>query len=108
MSSEACIWYEVDAALDDSVRSRFEDLAQSMAPFITRPPRLLRRADLKRRQDRLTATWMEVWPLPDADREAECLDRIAGQAAELGLSALASGERHVEVFVNQPSSRRII
>jgi hypothetical protein len=108
MKREACIWYEVDAAQDDAVRSRFDDLIQAMAAFTDEPPRLLRRADLKHRDDRLMATWMEVWRLPDGERATDCIEQIAGHAGAIGLSALAVGGRHVEVFVSQPSSRRII
>jgi hypothetical protein len=108
MKREACIWYEVDAAQDDAVRSCFDDLIQAMAAFIDEPPRLLRRADLKHRDDRLMATWMEVWRLPDGERGTDRMEQIASHAVATGLSALAVGGRHVEVFVSQPSLKRII
>ncbi len=108
MRGEACIWYEVDAALDEAVRSAFADLVQAMQASITEAPRLLRRADLKHRDHGLSATWMEVWPLPDSERATPFMEAIERHAGAVGLSALAVGGRHVEHFVSQPSLKRII
>lgn len=102
---EVYVWFESDPADDQAVIAAFGRLALAMAADAVAPgagpPRLLRRTDLKDRDGRLRATWMEAWPAVPGPALADWLDRLARLAAASGASALASGGRHVEPFVPQ-------
>lgn len=105
---EVYVWFESDPADDEAVRAAVGRLADEMASEATAPetgpPRLLRRPDLKDRDGRPRATWMEVWPSVPAAHLADWLDRLERSAVASGAGALARGGRHVEPFLVQPGT----
>jgi hypothetical protein len=105
---EVYVWFESDPADDDAVVAAFDRLARAMADDgaipPSEPPRLLRRPDLKERDGRFRATWMEVWRAVPGSILGDWLDRLDRHARTTGASALAPAGRHAEPFV--PRTRR--
>jgi hypothetical protein len=105
---EVYVWFESDPADDDAVVAAFDRLARAMADDgaipLSDPPRLLRRPDLKERDGRFRATWMEVWPAVPGSELSAWIDRLDRLAVTTGASALAPAGRHVEPF--EPRTRR--
>jgi hypothetical protein len=108
-SLDVHVWYETDPVDDDAVRLAVARLARAMlaedaaarvdaAPAAVDAVRLLRRPDLRWRDGRPFATWMEVWPAVAADALAPGLARLAASAEACGATALARDARHVEPF----------
>jgi hypothetical protein len=108
-SLEVCIWFEADPQHHDLVVASFMTLAQAvealaspMRPASSGPhtrPRLLRRPELTKREAGPRSTWMEVWPGIASAQLQPFLSQLELLASESGLSALASGPRHVEPFL---------
>jgi hypothetical protein len=102
---EVYVWFESDPLDDEAVLAAFWRLAGAMAVASeaagTGPPRLLRRPELKDRDGRSRATWMEVWPAVPRPALADWLDRLERHAAASGASALAPDGRHAEPFIAQ-------
>ena len=100
---EVYVWFEAEAGRDDAVRSAVARLAESMAHGGSDPvrerPRLLRRPDLRQRDDGVFTTWMEIWPAVPAHALEGWIDRLAASAADSGAAALARNGRHVEPFI---------
>lgn len=106
---EVYVWFEADPADDALVVAAFRRLADGMvrggSEAIAEAPRLLRRPDLKARDDGPRATWMEVWPAVPRHAVGGWLDRLAAAADDAGATALSRGGRHVEVFEPVAGSR---
>lgn len=108
-SLEVCIWFEADPQHHDLVVASFMTLAQAVddLPPPVRPagsgphtrPRLLRRPELAMREAGPRSTWMEIWPGVASAQLQSFLMQLEQLAAQTGLSALASGPRHVEPFL---------
>ena len=108
-SLDVCIWFEADPQLHDRIVASFMALAQAVEalPPPVRPagsgphtrPRLLRRPDLAKREAGPRSTWMEVWPGIASTQLQPFLSQLELLASQSGLSALASGPRHVEPFL---------
>lgn len=108
-SLEVCIWFEADPQHHDQIVASFMALAQAVEalPSPVRPagsgpharPRLLRRPELALREAGPRSTWMEVWPGVGATQLQAFLEQLELLASQSGLSALASGPRHVEPFL---------
>ncbi len=108
-SLEVCIWFEADPQHHDRVVASFltlvqavEALAAPVRPATLAPrdrPRLLRRPELAMREAGPRSTWMEVWPGIASTQLRPFLMQLEQLAAQTGLSALASGPRHVEPFL---------
>ena len=114
-SLEVCIWFEADPLHHDQIVAAFirlveaveavEAVAGQAAPMRaagSRPenrPRLLRRPEVVIRAAGPRSTWMEVWPGVGAPQLQAFLVQLEQLAAQTGLSALASGPRHVEPFL---------
>jgi len=105
------VYYEAAAMDDARVQAAFEHLAQGLVgagPPGRRPALLRRFASLRSGHARhepgpesmapQASTWMEVYEGIDADGLPAWLDRLDAVAAQSGLSDLARGPRHVEVF----------
>ena len=105
------MYYEAAATDDARVEAAFERLAQGLvgAGPPGRRPALLRRfaslrSGLARHEPGPAAvapqatTWMEVYEGIDAAGLPAWLDRLDSVAAQSGLTDLARGPRHVEVF----------
>lgn len=100
---EVYVWFEADPSADAAVQAAIARLADAMtggAPGSSvRRPRLLRRPDLKQRDGRPLATWMEAWPSVPRQALAAWLATLSVQAQACGAAALARGGRHVEPFL---------
>jgi len=109
ISLDVCIWFEADPQHHDRIVASFltlvqavEGLAAPMQPANPAPdtrPRLLRRPELAMREAGPRQTWMEVWPGVASTQLQPFLMQLEQLAAQTGLSALASGPRHVEPFL---------
>jgi hypothetical protein len=99
---EVYVWFEADPSDDAAVQAAVGRLADAMAGgapgAASRRPRLLRRPDLKQRDGRPRATWMEAWPAVPGHALPDWLATLAAQAQACGAAALARGGRHVEPF----------
>ena len=111
-SLEVCIWFEADPLHHDQIVAAFIRLVQAVeaveaqaAPMRAagsgpeNRPRLLRRPEVVIRAAGPRSTWMEVWPGVGAPQLQAFLVQLEQLAAQTGLSALASGPRHVEPFL---------
>ena len=111
-SLEVCIWFEADPLHHDQIVAAFirlvealEAVAAQAAPMRAagsgpeNRPRLLRRPEVVIRAAGPRSTWMEVWPGVGAPQLQAFLVQLEQLAAQTGLSALASGPRHVEPFL---------
>jgi hypothetical protein len=108
-SLEVCIWFEADPQHHDQIVAAFIRLVEAVeaqaAPMRlagSEPesrPRLLRRPEVAIRASGPKSTWMEVWPGVAAMHLQAFLEQLEQFAARSGLSALASGPRHVEPFL---------
>ena len=108
-SLEVCIWFEADPPHHDRIIGSFLTLVQAvealpppLPPAGSAPhtrPRLLRRPELSLRDSGPKHTWMEVWPGVASAQLQPFLTQLEQLAAQTGLSALASGPRHVEPFL---------
>ena len=111
ISLEVCIWFEADPQHHDLVVASFmtlaqavDDLASPMRPASSGPhtrPRLLRRPELAMREAGPRQTWMEIWPGVSSTHRQAFLMQLDQLAVQTGLSALASGPRHVEPFLTE-------
>lgn len=108
-SLEVCIWFEADPQHHDQIVAAFIRLVEAVeaqaAPMRAagsgpeNRPRLLRRPEVVIRAAGPRSTWMEVWPGVGAPQLQAFLVQLEQLAAQTGLSALASGPRHVEPFL---------
>jgi hypothetical protein len=111
-SLEVCIWFEADPLHHDQIVAAFIRLVEALeaveaqaAPMRAagsgpeNRPRLLRRPEVVIRAAGPRSTWMEVWPGVGAPQLQAFLVQLEQLAAQTGLSALASGPRHVEPFL---------
>jgi hypothetical protein len=111
-SLEVCIWFEADPLHHDQIVAAFIRLVEAVeaveaqaAPMRAagsgpeNRPRLLRRPEVVIRAAGPRSTWMEVWPGVGAPQLQNFLVQLEQLAAQTGLSALASGPRHVEPFL---------
>jgi hypothetical protein len=108
-SLEVCIWFEADPQHHDLIVATFIKLAQAVEAQATltglassdlqRRPRLLRRPEVVVREAGPRSTWMEVWPGIASTHLQAFLAQLEKLAALTGLSALASGPRHIEPFL---------
>jgi len=108
-SLEVCIWFEADPLHHDQIVAAFIRLVEAVeaqaAPMPAagsgpeNRPRLLRRPEVVIRAAGPRSTWMEVWPGVGAPQLQALLVQLEQLAAQTGLSALASGPRHVEPFL---------
>jgi hypothetical protein len=108
-SLEVCIWFEADPQHHDQIVAAFIRLVEAVeaqaAPMRAassgpdKQPRLLRRPEAVIRATGPKSTWMEVWPGVAATHLQTFLIHLEQLAAQTGLSALASGPRHVEPFL---------
>lgn len=111
-SLEVCIWFEADPLHHDQIVAAFIRLVEAVeaveaqaAPMRAagsgpeNRPRLLRRPEVVIRAAGPRSTWMEVWPGVGAPQLQAFLVQLEQLAAQTGLSALASGPRHVEPFL---------
>ena len=108
-SIEVCIWFEADPQHHDRILASFltlvqavEDLPSPVRPAGSGPharPRLLRRPELAMRETGPRSTWMEIWPGIAPAQLQPFLMQLEQLAVQTGLSALASGPRHVEPFL---------
>jgi len=108
-SLEVCIWFEADPQHHDEIVATFVKLVQAVeaktarmplaSPGPESRPRLLRRPEVVMRTAGPRSTWMEVWPGVGAAQLQAFLVQLEQLAAQTGLSALASGPRHVEPFL---------
>jgi hypothetical protein len=111
-SLEVCIWFEADPLHHDQIVAAFIRLVEAVeaveaqaAPMRAagsgpeNRPRLLRRPEVVIRAAGPRSTWMEVWPGVGAPQLQALLVQLEQLAAQTGLSALASGPRHVEPFL---------
>jgi hypothetical protein len=108
-SLEVCIWFEADPHHHDVIVATFVKLAQAVEAQATlvrlassdwqRRPRLLRRPEVVVREAGPRSTWMEVWPGIASTHLQAYLVQLEQLAEQTGMSALASGPRHVEPFL---------
>jgi hypothetical protein len=108
-SLEVCIWFEADPQHHDRIVASFMTLVQAVEalPSPVRPAgsgphtraRLLRRPELAMREAGPRQTWMEIWPGIASAQLQPFLMQLEQLASQTGLSALASGPRHVEPFL---------
>ena len=111
-SLEVCIWFEADPLHHDQIVAAFISLVEAVEALEAQAapmqaagsgpetrPRLLRRPEVVIRAAGPRSTWMEVWPGVGAPQLQAFLVQLEQLAAQTGLSALASGPRHVEPFL---------
>ena len=106
---EVCIWFEADPQHHDEAVATFIRLAQAVqaqaasmrlaSPGPESRPRLLRRPEFVMRAAGPRSTWMEVWPGIASAQLQAFLMQLEQLAVQTGLTALASGPRHVEPFL---------
>jgi hypothetical protein len=108
-SLEVCIWFEADPQHHDQIVAAFIRLVEAVEAQ-TGPmpsaglgpesrPRLLRRPEVVIRATGPRSTWMEVWPGIASAQLQAFLMQLEQLAVQTGLTALASGPRHVEPFL---------
>lgn len=95
------VYYRVAGAQASAARALVDALFQRMAAGSSATPRLQIRCDpVTGEHDGATsdATWMELYP----DVSPGFVEQLEQQAAQLGLTQLLEGGRHVECFCDVP------
>ena len=91
------VYFRADTTRSEEVLRSFSQHRDRLA----RPPGSLQLA--RRSDDPADAvTWMEIYARQAGEQTAELLERIEQSARDSGLTALATGGRHVETFIAVP------